>query len=400
MQEQRVELISKLEELLVNVNDFRDSRAFYERLTFIKRSKYLAPYNAFLVSQQKESAQLVLSEKKWRQRGRELKEGARPIVIMIPFGPVEFVYDVEDTEGAPIANLRPNVPIPYEVRDIFGWDGNFRPLKSLYKNIMYKCRMKGLLIYEKALDVGLAGKASYCGERRGKKAKGLEEYEIVINANHPEEVKLPTLIHELAHIFCGHLTHRKELSHANMEFEAESVAYLYCYRNGFRPKSEQYLVEHLEEGWSPPLTLFNNILSSLKKIDQLSEADHEIDPDKCYFLEFHIGGYHGESFALKSQDCKTITYTRFGREFNELETENLYPSENLWRSFWKTCGNVGVGFWDKRYQAEGVVDGTRWGLTMDCGDFVVNSSGDNAYPANFNKVLLAVEKLLGGREFR
>jgi hypothetical protein len=36
----------------------------------------------------------------WRERfGRKPKEGARPLLILWPFGPVALVYDLMDTEG-------------------------------------------------------------------------------------------------------------------------------------------------------------------------------------------------------------------------------------------------------------------------------------------------------------
>jgi hypothetical protein len=36
----------------------------------------------------------------WRERfGRKPKDGARPLLILWPFGPVALVYDIIDTEG-------------------------------------------------------------------------------------------------------------------------------------------------------------------------------------------------------------------------------------------------------------------------------------------------------------
>jgi len=46
-------LIFELEKLLKKTKEFKNSTDFFERLVFIKQSRYLAPYNAFLAMQQR-----------------------------------------------------------------------------------------------------------------------------------------------------------------------------------------------------------------------------------------------------------------------------------------------------------------------------------------------------------
>jgi hypothetical protein len=77
-----------------------------------------------------------------------------------------------------------------------------------------------------------------------------------VNSTHPLEIRFAAMVHELAHIFCGHMNEfgnncfkRKDLH--EKEFEAEAVSYLFCYRHGFLPKSEQYLATYLIEGHEP-----------------------------------------------------------------------------------------------------------------------------------------------------
>ncbi|MBK7442542.1 MAG: hypothetical protein IPI65_13570 [Bacteroidetes bacterium] len=43
--------------------------------------------------------EIVLSAEKWKKYRRTIKKNARPLLILMPFGPVEFVYDITDTEG-------------------------------------------------------------------------------------------------------------------------------------------------------------------------------------------------------------------------------------------------------------------------------------------------------------
>lgn len=56
-----------------------------------------------LLLMQKPGLSYVASAYDWRERfGRKPKEEARPLLILWPFGPVAFVYDVLDTEGKPL----------------------------------------------------------------------------------------------------------------------------------------------------------------------------------------------------------------------------------------------------------------------------------------------------------
>ena len=406
---------SELEKLLQNINDFRESRDFYDRLVFVKQSRYLAPYNAFLVTQQKKNATFVLSEDKWKDLGRYPKEGASPIVIMIPFGPVQFVYDLEDTEGKPLKNYNPNIPISSLMESIFPWQGDFTPLKNVYHIIGFNARQDGLTIEEKPLEPELAGQAFTLGSDEKKKDKKLLFYGVTVNTNHPEEIRLPTLVHELAHIFCGHLDKDKQAFYSDLgekEFEAESVAYLFCYRKGFAPKSEKYLVNYLRQGWRPPLGMFDNILKALRKIEKLAEAQHPIDPGKCKNFEFMIRYQHGVSYSISSSDCKAILY-KGGRNRNHQE---IKPTPKQWKSFWQTCGNIGVGLWASQYTNSYCKDGIFWELKLDCQEFTVQSEGFDAYPTTYKayeeyyeevhgfprifiQLLKAAKRLAGGMDF-
>lgn len=341
----RFDHVSELEKLLENVEAFRESRNFFERLVFVKQSRYLAPYNAFLVTQQKKNATFVLSEDKWKRMGRFPKQGANPIVIMIPFGPVEFVYDIEDTEGKPFGDYDPNVPIPSLMKALFPWEGDFTPMKNMYETLCFNGRLAGLFLETRPLDPGHAGQAFFIERGDTGNKKMLSSFHITVNSNHPEEVRLPTLVHELAHIFCGHLDKKafKRMNESEMEFEAEAVAYLFCYRKGFRPKSEYYLVDYLHRGWSPPIGMFDNILKALRKIDKLSQISHDIIPETCKRLIFYFRSAKGPSYSIESNDCKSLVYTyRPGNDKNPLQ-EKLTPDNKQWASFWKTCGSIGVG---------------------------------------------------------
>jgi hypothetical protein len=81
-------------------------------------------------------------------------------------------------------------------------------------------------------------------------------YVVKINRNHTPAVQFTTLAHELGHLFLGHIgpntrlgiPKRRAMCHADVEIEAESVAYIVCERNGVTSKSESYLSHFVAAG--------------------------------------------------------------------------------------------------------------------------------------------------------
>lgn len=67
-------------------------------MEFCQRMKVLAPYNAMVAYIQRPRAKYLLNEGKWKNIfGRGIKPDARPILVLIPFGPLEYLFDVDDT---------------------------------------------------------------------------------------------------------------------------------------------------------------------------------------------------------------------------------------------------------------------------------------------------------------
>jgi IrrE N-terminal-like domain len=167
------------------------------------------------------------------------KEGARPLLILWPFGPVALVYDVQDTEGKDL----PRDVVCFAARgamtqERIGW----------FIGLMSKKR-----IGCQPIDAGDGAAGSIRIVTRPKDPKELTTYRILLNHNHNPPVQFATIAHELAHLFLGHLGPDKALSipeRASMnqgqrELEAESVAYLVCARNGVKSRSETYLAGYV-----------------------------------------------------------------------------------------------------------------------------------------------------------
>src|SRR6202795_791480 len=104
-----------LDELFTLAGKYTSSDAYLELMRFVGRFRFYSPFNAMLIYVQMPGALFVCTALRWRRDyHRQIKIGARPIVILQPRGPILFVFDVSDT--APLPNAR---PLPIRVEDPF-----------------------------------------------------------------------------------------------------------------------------------------------------------------------------------------------------------------------------------------------------------------------------------------
>jgi hypothetical protein len=74
---------SLLDDLLAKSRLYRKSKEYRELLDFVVRLRNFAPFNAMLLQIQKPGLSYAASERDWCELfGRELKEGARPLLIL------------------------------------------------------------------------------------------------------------------------------------------------------------------------------------------------------------------------------------------------------------------------------------------------------------------------------
>ena len=275
---------SKLDKLWQNVKEYRQSENFKSVMKACSRFRHLAPYNALLVEMQRPGARFVLSEFEWRKKfDRYIKPNARPIIVMIPFGPVDFLFDISDT---------------YQQDDNYSWNTEneiLRQLEAPYKtrenvtdellnNFISRLSIQGV-----ALDKSLIAGNAYGGNIRlldypesiniqvnkNMQITWKASYLISINKNAKNGESLATICHELGHLFCQHLRppeHWKQwkirnISHDAKEFEAESVSWLVCERLGVGNPSESYLSNYLKKNEEIPSEVsIEKILYAAKEI--------------------------------------------------------------------------------------------------------------------------------------
>ena len=274
-----------LDELFTLARKYNSSAAYFELMRFVGRFRFYSPFNATLIHTQMPGAQFVCSALRWlRDYHREIKIGARPIAILQPMGPILFVFDVSDT--APLANARPlpvAVETPFRVRS--GKVG--RQLALTIEN----AKRDGVRVSERGDGSQRAGSIQWAAGGQHLEF-AIEKkpvprstqiplwFELLLNGSLSAETRYGTLVHELAHLYCGHLgtpngrwwPDRKNLSQVAQEFEAESVSYLVCARLGIDTASDEYLAGYVRRCPVAPAISLDRVMKSVGLLEQMGRA--------------------------------------------------------------------------------------------------------------------------------
>jgi hypothetical protein len=274
-----------LDELFTLARKYNSSEAYLELIRFVGRFRFYSPFNAMLVHAQMPGAHFVCTALRWqRDYHREIKVGARPIVVLQPMGPILFVFDVSDT--APLRNA-PSLPIqvrdPFQVRS--GKIGGQLALT------IENAKRDGVRVAERACGSQRAGSIQrtaagqhlefeFAKKPTPKSTQIPLGFELLLNSALSPESQYGTLIHELAHLYCGHLgtpndrwwPDRQNLSHTVREFEAESVSYLVCARLGIDTASEEYLAGYVRNCPVTPSISLDRVMKSVWLLEQMGRV--------------------------------------------------------------------------------------------------------------------------------
>jgi hypothetical protein len=274
--------VKALDELYLHARQYNRSEQYLDLMRFVGRFRFYAPFNAMLVHFQLPGATFVAPPSRWaREYGHRIKPDARPLVILQPRGPVMFVFDAGDTEpedGAP--PLPKAVTAPFEVQR--GEVG--RELELTCENA---CR-DGVAVYFRQAGSQSAGLVrtserrflSLRPNRAGVEPRVEVRYELLINAKLSRAERYATLVHELAHLYCGHLGTRNPrlwpdrtgLPEATNEFEAESVCYLLCERLGIENPSDEYLATYVKNNEQTPSISLDAVMKAAGLIEQMGKS--------------------------------------------------------------------------------------------------------------------------------
>ncbi|HCF51128.1 MAG TPA: hypothetical protein DER60_12655 [Syntrophomonas sp.] len=265
----------ELDKLFQEIGTYRRSQDYSELLKFIKKFPEIASFNAMLINIQKPGSQYVALASVWRERfGRHVVPGGRPLVILRPFGPVTYVFELGDTVGTK--------PFPPELLNPFRVEGRISTVD--YNNLLNSLINYGIAYYKS--DHGSAS-AGFIQTNRNPEQQTVVKsnkvywikvlFNMVLNRNHPIETKFATIVHELGHLFCGHLgspsdkwwTGRPMLHKDVKEFEAESVCWLVCERMGIHNPSAEYLNGYLGNNEEIPDISIETVLKAVNMVETM-----------------------------------------------------------------------------------------------------------------------------------
>lgn len=290
-EEKRNKERTSIDRLFQDVKQYRNSSEFRKKLEFYTNFPYLGVYNAALVEQQRPGARFVLTAEKWKEDyNRKIKINARPVIILMPFYPVEFLFDISDTKQ--IDKTRKE-------------DENFI-IEQIIKEHMATCKsdvsfyMKNLkenlpkygIHYSIDYQVGSQIHAEIRLDQSEKMHIKVNKDHYIEHHNHftisvssrTDEVgQLARILHELGHLFCHHIAYPwwkdRFYTKAEKEFEAETVSYLVAKRLGIYTPSIEYLSNYVDEKGNIPSILINRIFDAVDLIEQLVKEPRDVT--KC-----------------------------------------------------------------------------------------------------------------------
>lgn len=278
-----------LDELFSLTNQYRSSVAFHDLTEFVTRFRSYAPFNAMLIHVQMPGATFVASPSRWFQcYRRRIQPGASPIVILRPMGPVMFVFDVSETEPLQDApSLPPEVENPFYATGTKIGSGLCRLIDNGKRDGVRVTWSKQGSQSAGSIAIRIAGKgvsgsqpalSGFDSHRNPIMVNIPVGFDLVVNSMLNRESQYATIVHELAHLYCGHLgspnpkwwPDRRGMDSTSEEFEAESVAYLVCRRCQIDSRSGQYLANFVSKHAQVPRISLELVMTSARLIETMT----------------------------------------------------------------------------------------------------------------------------------
>jgi len=173
----------------------------YKRfLDFVGGFPQYSPYNAALLHAQNSGVSFAATRRQWRDRFDRVPEpGARPYVILQPFGPVLFVYDLSDTEP----RSEEAKELPKKVTNPFAVEGTLS--EDTWARMFRHCREKERVAVRQSENLHRRNGGRVERIRARPENPGDCLYRVLLNKNLGIEEQYGALAHGLGHLFCRHL---------------------------------------------------------------------------------------------------------------------------------------------------------------------------------------------------
>lgn len=279
---EKEKIISQIDILYNSVYQYRTCTEFRKRLEFCAQFKSMSAFNAMLIEMQMPCARYVLRADEWASKySRVIKHDARPMIILVPFGPVSYVFDISDTK--PNNNnlflysdedILSEIEMPYRTKS----DIDIKLLETFCLNvechgILINPDFKAATSYAGKIELYDKGYFTYTYKKQNLSSPC--DYLISINKNAKPGKFFASLCHELGHLFCHHIYSPyqawdvRNLSNSAEEFEAEIVSWLVCERLNIGNPSEKYLASYCDNNEEIPSISIERIFTAVNDIEKM-----------------------------------------------------------------------------------------------------------------------------------
>jgi len=277
-------IAERVNEFFAQIFELKASAVMKQYLDFCERTIERSAFNNTLVFIQKPTCFYYATKSQWKKSfNRDPRDLARPLLILFPFGPVEFVYDLEDTKGEKLPE-----------NFIYWWrEGRGDISKNILDNLMSlsnELRVKTSIAPSEYIEnhghktFGVASKHKLSNER------SIELHPRYKNINLIQET-FGVLVHEIAHHLLGHLGDASvsvQVRNQNREFiiargcrnndrgvievEAELTAWLVFAKLGAEKRSSEYLASWLTERGAKEVRI-NEVCKAVDNIYKMSQGE-------------------------------------------------------------------------------------------------------------------------------
>jgi hypothetical protein len=255
---------STIDALVAGAQRYRHSEAFTEMLDFMANFRDYAPFNNMLVRLQDPTCGFSATASDWKRRfKRQLKDDARPMLILAPKHPVMVVYALDMTDGP---------PLPDELTRMSRFEGKWNT--EWMARTVENAKRDKIAIEIKTLSSSNSGVAQMrYDDREGRR------FRIVIHGELDQPSQYGVLCHELAHIYLGHLgtnadgwwPARVNLPVKAVEFEAEAVAFIVTARIGLTGSSAEYLSRYFDGDVVPEGVSLDHVAKTAGLIERMAQ---------------------------------------------------------------------------------------------------------------------------------
>lgn len=111
-------------------------------------------------------------------------------------------------------------------------------------------------------------------------------------------------------------------------------------------------------------------------------------------VEFEIGGYF-QGYKRLVVETKDNSYfaTYYPSQFEDVLEKRISLTSDQYKKFVHKIYMTYIKEWNEFYDNPDILDGTSWQITIMCGNYQREWSGNNAYPPLWNRFITAINSL-------